>query len=90
MWRRLFTDRRSLLLWYRLSVFIVWILPWGEAAGNVGGSYGDLSGDAGAFGLSAFCKDRRSGDLGSHSDWMGLADLTEFFCMRYGKKAENT
>lgn len=71
MWCRLFTDRRSLLLWYRLSVFIVWILPWGEAAGNVGGSYGDLSGDAGAFGLSAFCKDRRSGDLGSHSDWMG-------------------
>lgn len=71
MWRRLFTDRRSLLLWYRLSVFIVWILPWGEAAGNVGGSYGDLSGDAGAFGLSAFYKDRRSGDLGSHSDWMG-------------------
>ncbi len=61
----------AFLLWYRLSVFIVWILPWGEAAGNVGGSYGDLSGDAGAFGLSAFCKDRRSGDLGSHSDWMG-------------------
>lgn len=71
MRRRLFTDRRSLLLRHRLSVFIVRILPWSEAAGNVGGSYGDLSWDAGAFGLSAFCKDRGSGDLGSHSDRMG-------------------
>lgn len=86
MWRRLFTDRRSLLLWYRLSVFIVWILPWGEAAGNVGGSYGDLSGDAGAFGLSVFCKDRRSGDLGSHSDWMGAGRSDRTFLHAVWKK----
>lgn len=88
VWCAVSAYRGLVLLWNRVSVSAVRILPGNQQSTDVSGAYGDLSGAACCVGLYPFGAVESPGNLGGNSDWMGgcRCDRTLLHEMRESQK----
>lgn len=88
VWCAVSAYRGLILLWNRVSVSAVRILPGNQQSTDVSGTYGDLSGAACCAGLYPFGAVESPGNLGGNSDWMGgcRCDRTLLHEMRESQK----